>query len=164
MKLQTHHKEWAKLFELEKKYLMRKFKDFPINIEHIGATAICGVPAKPIVDMMVGVPTSKSIKYVYDILTKLGYEDRGGGGVLGQRLFVKGSEEKRTHYIHVTRNNSLYWNEHIAFRDYLRENKRDCEAYSDLKKKLAEKFSDDRTKYTKGKGRFVGNIIKKAKK
>ncbi|MBU0597286.1 GrpB family protein [Patescibacteria group bacterium] len=164
VKLKLNHKEWEKLFEFEKKYLISKFKDYPIIVEHVGATSIYGVSAKPIIDMMIGMSPNLSIKYVYNKLIELGYEDRGRGGVSGQRLFVKGPEEKRTHYLHITRNNSDYWREHIIFRDYLRKHKIDREAYSNLKKKLAKKFSDNRAEYTKSKGKFINNIIMRATK
>ena len=112
---------------------------------------------------MMAVPSNIQ-KIVYKKLNVLGYLDRGQQGVRGQHLFVKGSENKRTHYLHLTGENSKFWKEHIMFRDYLREHKTARDEYDKLKKKLAKEFSERRSLYTKAKADFIGCIIKKAKK
>ena len=163
VKLSRHHKEWGRLFRKEKELLLSAFKNERIKIEHVGSTAIAGISAKPIIDMLMAVPSNIQ-KVFYKKLKELGYLDRGQQGVRGQRLFVKGSENKRTHYLHLTGENSKFWKEHILFRDYLREHKIARDEYNVLKKKLAEKFANRRSLYTKAKAEFIEGIIKKAKK
>jgi len=163
VKLTSHHKQWAKLFEKEKNILLLTLGDIKTNIEHVGSTAIPGVLAKPIIDMMLGISKSEQTEMIYKKLQELGYEDRGEQGIPGQRLFVRGPEENRTHYLHITKLNSDFWQEHILFRDYLKQNKEARDEYNQLKKNLAEKYSDKRELYTKAKADFIQNIIDKAK-
>ena len=92
-------------------------------IEHVGSTAIPGVPAKPIIDTAVGVKTLATAQRMKRIFTRLGYEYRGKQGARGRELFVKGPEHRRTHHAHVTRYESTFWHDHLLFRDYLRAHK-----------------------------------------
>jgi len=163
VKLIADHKKWKELFEKEKKTLLSIFEDLEIQIEHVGSTAIPGVLAKPIIDMMLGFSKPEQTEIIYKKLEELGYEDRGERGVPGRRLFVKGPEEKRTHYLHVTKIDNSFWQEHIIFRDYLRQNQKGRDEYNKLKQDLAEKFSDKRELYTKAKSDFIQNIINKAR-
>jgi len=103
VKLSSHHKQWAKLFETEKENLLSALNQFKANIEHVGSTAIPGVPAKPIIDMLLFIPDNINVQKIHDILEKQGYENRGEQGVPGRQIFVKGPEENRTHYLHVTK-------------------------------------------------------------
>jgi len=158
VKLTSHHKEWIKLFKKEKKFLLATLNN-NIIIEHIGSTAVPGVLAKPIIDMLLGVSSPKQSKKIYKLLKNIGYEDRGEQDISGRRLFVKGPEENRTHYLHVTDKDSDSWKESILFRDYLRQRKETRDKYNRLKKELAEKFSDNRKQYTKAKSNFIQEVI-----
>lgn len=162
VKLSKHRKEWARLFEKEKKLLLKTFGDRIIAIEHIGSTAIPGVPAKPIIDMIVAVPSLNNAitKRFVAPLQKLGYtymhkfSDR--------HFFAKGPEVKRTHHLNLVKVNSLTgWADHNFFRDYLRRSKSARNKYAALKIKLAKQFSEDRASYTKGKEKFIQKIINK---
>lgn len=119
VKLCRQHKEWVKLYRKERDLLLSALSNQKVRVEHVGSTAIPGVWAKPIIDIVLSAPANQ-LKMVYRILKQIGYIDRGEQGRQGRRLFVRGPEEKRTHYLHVTRNNSKVWEEHILFRDYLR--------------------------------------------
>lgn len=96
-------------------------------------------------------------------LEDLGYEYRHDAGVKGRHFFAKGSEENRTHYVHVEEFRKDLWNNHIIFRDYLREHKEAVREYNKIKEELAEKYSDDRDTYVENKSSFIKKIIKKAK-
>ena len=157
------HDEWARLFEIEKQLLLKTFGNRIIAIEHVGSTAIPGVPAKPLIDMNVAV-SSLSDEYIEEgvaPLENLGYHymhkfpDR--------HFFAKGSEERRTHHLNLVEPDSDEWRNSILFRDYMRRNKRACEEYAALKEKLAERFSEDRASYTKAKEEFIQKIIELAK-
>ena len=77
---------WQHLF-LKKKYLQSLLKEHSINIEHIGSTAIPGLSAKPIIDILIVVKDSKSIDEFTHELSGLGYESKGERGVIGNRYF-----------------------------------------------------------------------------
>jgi GrpB-like predicted nucleotidyltransferase (UPF0157 family) len=162
VKLVSYHKQWKDDFVIEKKFLQENLGK-EIIIEHVGSTAIPGVVAKPIIDMMLALPENENPEIIYNKLSEIGYIDRGAQGVEDRRLFVKGPEEKRTHYLHVTKKESDFWDEHILFRDYLLKNKESREEYNKIKKELEQKHSDNRKLYTKAKSDFIQSIIGKAR-
>jgi GrpB-like predicted nucleotidyltransferase (UPF0157 family) len=92
-------------------------------------------------------------------LNTIGYEDKGDGGVPGRRFFVKGPEAKRTHHLNFCEMNSFFWISHLAFRDYLERHPGIAKEYCALKRRLADKFPNDRGAYTAGKEEFVRCIL-----
>ena len=163
VKLALFHKKWVELYKQERKFLLAVLEGLDIEIEHVGSTAISGVSAKPIIDIMIAVLKDSETKKVYNILKKAGYKNKGAQGVKGRKLFVKGPERKRTHYLHVIKKISKEYNKLIFFRDYLKSHKKARDEYNELKKQLAEKFSHNRPLYTKAKSDFINKVIKEAK-
>lgn len=161
---------WASYFRKQKKILEETFGDTILAIEHVGSTAIPGMPAKPIIDIDVGVRSLKDIVAMRKKFKALAYEHRpfvrGGTKkeLKKQELFVIGSEAKRTHHIHVAVFDSDYWNNDILFRDYLRAHPARARDYAALKQKLAKKFARNRANYTAGKQSFIAETIRLAKK
>lgn len=164
VKLASHHKQWVALFEEEKQCILSILKGIEVSIEHVGSTAVQGLKAKPILDMVLAVSAPAQTKKVYKILEKNGYRDRGELGIADRHLFIRGPEDWRTHHLHVTLKNSNFWVEHILFRDYLRAHKSALTRYNTLKKKLAKQFANDRESYTKAKRDFIQGILVKSKK
>jgi len=170
VKLVPHNPKWAELFEKEKQLLKNTFGDTIIAIEHVGSTAIPGIPAKPIIDMNVGVGSLEVARGMKEKFEQLGYEHRPfvpghtKGELKWQELFVKGPEAKRTHHAHVTVFDNNYWKTDLLFRDYLRKNSARAEQYAELKEKLAEKYADDRGTYTKSKEQFIKETLELARK
>ena len=156
--------EWKKLFKAEKSALKEVLGDRFIATEHVGSTAIPGIKAKPILDLMLAIPDLENWKWVQEPLSKLGYEFRRDfREEQGHILFVKGLEENRTHYLKITEPNSDFWTEHILFRDYLINNPQYREEYQNLKEKLFNAHAGNREPYTKGKEDFVRKILKLAR-
>ena len=163
VKLSPYNAGWLKIFEKEKVLLFSTLGDLVIDIQHIGSTAIPGMPAKPIVDMMASIPDFQRIEKYIQPLKKLGYEDRGQQGVPDRYIFVKGDEERRTHHLNLTEKDSSFWKEHILFLDYLHTHKEAVDEYAKLKTDLAKNFPDDRNSYTSAKAEFVKKIVEQAK-
>ena len=164
VKLLPHNKKWKKLFAKEKAALENKLNGLVVDIQHIGSTSIFGIPAKPIIDMSLGLRKLRDAKKLIKPLATLGYEWRKGVSGPNQQLFVKGPEEKRTHYLHVMRYNGGVWRHDILFRDYLRKDPPRAKDYAVLKEKLAAQYADNRGTYTKKKAEFILETIKIAKK
>lgn len=170
VKLVPHNPKWAELFEEEKRLLKNTFGDTIIAIEHIGSTAIAGIPAKPIIDMNIGVESLGVARSMKEELEKLGYEHRPfvpghtKEELKWEELYVKGPETKRTHYAHVTVYGNNYWKTHLLFRDYLRENPARAQQYAQLKEELAQKYPEDRGTYTENKEPFVNKTLEMARK
>lgn len=164
VRLEEAHDEWAKDFAEEKKLLIETLGEHIQAIEHVGSTAIPGVPAKPIIDIRIAISSldDSHIEEFVEPLKKLGYSymhkypDR--------HFFAKGPEENRTHHISIVRADSeIGWRDAILFRDYLRQNKKAREEYSSLKEKLAQQFAEDRASYTKAKETFIAKINRQAR-
>ena len=173
VKLLPHDSEWAEIFAREKQLLKKTFGNTIIAIEHVGSTAIPGIPAKPIIDMNIGVRSLKIARNMKNKFKKIGYEYRPVNPLISKRqkkqlkwqeLYVKGPESKRTHFAHVTVYNSDYWRRDLLFRDYLRRNPPRAEEYANLKRKLAKKYPKNRMKYTENKDKFIQETIKIVKK
>ena len=159
VKLLPHNKEWENIFKIEEKKLRKLF----CQVEHVGSTAIKGIKAKPIIDIIAAVPAVAKAKEQAKALKRLGYELRPLSSNRRQMLFVKGKEDQRTHYLHLIRAEGKLWRDYIFFRDYLSKNKNAARSYEKLKMELAEKFAANRPKYTKAKNKFIKKILKNNK-
>lgn len=162
VRLVPYNPRWKDAFIREKRRIKKALARKAKGIEHIGSTAIPGVWAKPIMDIQVGIDNIQNYRACAGPLHRLGYVFRGSS-FAGERLFVKGPESKRTHYLHMTRKGSRYWVLHLRFRDYLRRNREAAGEYSGLKKRLFRRFKSNRKRYTDGKGKFVRSILRKAR-
>ncbi|MDD5218473.1 MAG: GrpB family protein [Candidatus Omnitrophica bacterium] len=164
VKLCEHHDEWAELYEQEKQLLKNIFGDKIIEMEHIGSTAIPGVPAKPIIDINTAIKSldKETVDEFIEPLQKVGYTYMHE--YPNRKFFVKGPEEKRTHHLNLVEvGNQTDWHDKILFRDYLNSHQEARDEYGKLKLDLASKFADDRESYTKAKENFILEIIKKAR-
>jgi GrpB-like predicted nucleotidyltransferase (UPF0157 family) len=160
--LKKHHKEWAIAFEKERANLKKRVGDVALDIQHVGSTSIPNLSAKPIVDILMAVLSLSDVSKIRVTLENMGYEYRENGSDDMQVLFVKGSEEKRTHYLHITEFESSEWKNSIAFRDYLRTHPEEVQCYEKLKQELAAQYSDNRGLYTIGKKDYFENVFLKA--
>lgn len=162
VKIEPYNCSWKEEYSKEEKILQSIIGDYVIDIQHVGSTSIEGLDSKPIIDIAVGVKSIVEVDKFTSLLVNEGYDLRGNAGYEGRIMFAKGSEELRTHYIHIEEINGELWNNHIYFRDYLRLNPKYIEEYSNLKKELASKFVEDRGSYTAAKNQFISQILKKA--
>ena len=142
--------------------LKKSLKEFNItNIEHIGSTAVPGLPAKPIIDIMAKVSSFDKTGQVEITLEPFGwnYVPHELDQNEWRRFFVKVENNKRTAHLHLVLNDSSRWDEHIKFRNILISNPALKNEYALLKKKLAEVYSGDREAYTKAKADFIVKVL-----
>ncbi len=156
--------QWRTEYVKESGLLKSVIGQYVLDIQHVGSTSIEGLDAKPIIDIAVAVESLDKVNYFKGALEQIGYEYKGNAGIEGRIMFAKGSEDLRTHYLHVEVIHGPIWENHIYFRDYLRLHKEYIKEYSDLKKALAIKFQEDRGSYTKEKDKFITFILEKAKR
>jgi GrpB-like predicted nucleotidyltransferase (UPF0157 family) len=154
--------DWPIYFQAERDLLRSTLGASVLEIRHIGSTAIPGMPAKPILDILAAVGNLADVSDFIDPLLKLGYEDKGDGRVAGRRYFVKGTEEARTHHLNFYEMNSPGWTTHILFCEYLKSHTEVAREYAELKENLANLFPTDRTSYADGKKSFVAAVVEKA--
>lgn len=129
-------------------------------LEHIGSTAIPGISAKPTIDLMAGSAELKVDEEAVAALARLGYRYLGEYGIAGRHFFRKGSPP--THHLHWVRKGGDFWHKQVVFRDYMRAAPDDARAYEDLKKGLAVKFHNDRSRYTAAKTDFIVGALERA--
>jgi GrpB-like predicted nucleotidyltransferase (UPF0157 family) len=158
----AYNPEWRTLYKAEAQTITNVLGAEVFRIHHIGSTAIPGILAKPIIDIMVEVHDITKIEAFNPALMELGYQPRGENGIPGRRFFTKNTAGSRTHHIHIYQVEHQEIARHLKFRDYLLAHPEDVLAYSQLKEALVEKFRDDPTSYTNGKDEFVNKIDRRA--
>jgi GrpB-like predicted nucleotidyltransferase (UPF0157 family) len=159
VELKSYQPEWKRLYEAEIEQLQSIAGDRLLDFEHIGSTAIEGMAAKPIIDLLAVVENMETARDLIPVLEEHEYEYRPDGNVRGRLFFAKGPRTNRTHYLSLTERDSDFYAEKIAFREYLRTHPDAAAEYEGLKRKLANEHSDDRDEYTEKKGAFIEDIL-----
>ncbi len=149
---------WPDLFAAEAERLRRILGGNLAAVFHIGSTAVPGLRAKPIIDIMPAALDLDEVDRRRADFEALGYEALGEFGIPGRRYFRKGGDE-RTHQIHVFRHTDAQaLTRHLAFRDYLRSHGGVARAYANLKTELARRYPTDIDGYCLGKEDFVRRV------
>jgi GrpB-like predicted nucleotidyltransferase (UPF0157 family) len=130
-------------------------------IEHIGSTAVPGLAAKPVIDIMAGVETLESSRDAIQAAATLGYCYFPYQASI-RHWMCKPSDAFRTHHLHLVPVSSPQWLRPIAFRNYLRAHPDVAAEYEQLKRAFALKFRLDREAYTKAKSSFIDAITAEA--
>ena len=163
VQLKQYSPEWKTLFEQEADLLRATMDVAALQVDHIGSTAIVGMSAKPIIDLVVVVSSLNEAGVWIPRLEALGYEHRATDDVVDRLFFAKGPQSHRTHHLSLTEARSEFYTEKVLFRDYLGSHREAFDGYLELKQKLAQRYPTDRCSYTEGKRRFVERVIRLAK-
>lgn len=159
--VENYDPNWVEKYTRAAQRLKSVFGAELTAIYHIGSTAIPGIMAKPIIDILIAVRDIELVDALNPALQQLGYEACGEFGIPGRRYFRRGGDE-RTHHVHVFQQGNAHISRHLAFRDYLCAHPEDALAYSDLKVRLAAAHRDDIHAYMEGKHAFIQAIDHKA--
>jgi GrpB-like predicted nucleotidyltransferase (UPF0157 family) len=133
------------------------------GVHHVGSTAVPGLSAKPIIDIMAVVADLPSSQPCIDILAGLHYlyapyrADE-------MHWFCKPDPEHRTHHLHLVPTGSERFRNVLAFRDHLRTHPDAATGYESLKQQLAARFPDDRNAYTDGKAALIAELTATARR
>ena len=163
VELEEFNLDWSKEYEKEEKLLKEVLGDLILEIHHVGSTSIKGLKAKPIIDILLVIDNLSKIEEVERILVNYGYTNMGGQGIEDRYFFPKGSDDARTHYVHIVEPKSNTYYNQLLFKRYLLEHEEYIKEYCNLKQELALKYADDRKKYTASKASFINRIIDLAK-
>ena len=148
--------------------------DLIVTIEHFGSTAVPGLPAKPIIDLLVGVRSLPEARArAIPALESLGYAYWADDPAPDRLFFVKGLPPygPRTHHVHLVdlsmsqdpRLGNFTFADRLLFRDYLRVHPEEAQRYAALKRDLSAQFAEDREAYTNGKTDYVYGVMQKAR-
>jgi GrpB-like predicted nucleotidyltransferase (UPF0157 family) len=129
-------------------------------VEHVGSTAVPGLEAKPIVDLLAGLRSLELPRDRLDAMERLGYEFLGEHGLPGRLYFRKGSP--RSHHVHAVETGGAHWIRHLAVRDYLRAKGDEARRYAGEKRRAAALAGGDRDAYYDGKAAYVEALERRA--
>lgn len=157
--------EWRKMFEDERRVLQTALGKGSTRIEHIGSTAVAGLAAKPVIDLMVGLEDFSIADSLVPKIESLGYEyiQKYEDVMPFRRFFIKERGGMRTHQIHMVGIGGEFWEGLILFRDYLRQNPDVAAKYASLKRELAEREWEDVNEYADAKTGFIREIEREAR-
>jgi GrpB-like predicted nucleotidyltransferase (UPF0157 family) len=161
---------WPKLFEEERDHLWSCLpRNLVMKIEHFGSTAVPGLAAKPIIDILVEVASlEETRRRIAPLLEAQGYDyfwrpSWGDSTPPFYAWFIKRDETgTRTHHIHMVEAHFEHW-DRLLFRDYLLQHPDIAHEYAELKKRVAKHHDRDRVAYTRAKTEFILGVTAKAK-
>lgn len=171
---------WVERFESERDLIYRTCgRDAFVRIEHVGSTSVPGLAAKPIIDMMPGlrslddapplIPLFESIGYRYVPEFERPIPELNDPGMPFRRYFRKDLNGARAFHAHMVEAGSVFWTNHLRFRNYLRVEPDVAREYADLKRAIAAEFnaaltpaSNTNAGYTDRKSAFVEDVVRRA--
>lgn len=159
VELSSYNPQWPASFEVEKAWLKSLVDQWlQGSIEHVGSTAVPGLVAKPVIDIMAGVKSLEASRPAIDVLKGQGYQYFPYKPDV-MHWFCKPSDAFRTHHVHLIPYQSPLWQDRIRFRDALRSNPEIASKYASLKHKLAVRYRYDRGAYTQAKWPFIQWVL-----
>jgi GrpB-like predicted nucleotidyltransferase (UPF0157 family) len=154
--------EWPRQFDQERAVLGSVFAGTEAAIEHVGSTAVPGLGAKPVVDIMVGLSHLAEAEGRIAALDAADYKyvQKHERQFPERRYFRKPRLGPSGYHLHCVIKGSEFWVRQLAFRDYLRAHPESAAAYYELKRELAVRLS--REEYTEAKSPFIEGILASA--
>jgi GrpB-like predicted nucleotidyltransferase (UPF0157 family) len=136
-----------------------------VGIEHFGSTAIPGMAAKPVIDILIAVRSlARAKREVVQPVQSLGYVYWNDNPKPDRMFFVKGMPphgSARTHHVHVCEPEGEMWRRRLVFRDHLRADADEAHRYEALKRRLAAQYAADRERYTEAKSAYIEEVYRK---
>ena len=157
VELHEHSTEWATRAGEWIATIRRALLVLDTRVEHVGSTAVPGLIAKPVIDLLVSVPDLAAERAYRPALESLGLVLRAREP--DHLFFRPPAGQPRAVHVHVCATGSAWEREHLAFRDQLRARPDIAAAYAELKRRLALDFRSDRAAYTDGKATFIRSLI-----
>lgn len=159
IRLAPYDPAWPDRFERERVLLDATIGPWVTGgIHHVGSTAVPGLDAKPIVDILAGVSALDTSRECFGRLAEAGYlyapyrpEE--------MHWFCKPNPSRREYHLHLVPVGSVRFRDEISFRDRLLASPQISREYADLKHSLAARFADDRDAYTEAKGDFIARVL-----
>lgn len=161
-----HDPSWTERFGAEKSRILATLGHLADGgvverLEHIGSTAVPGMPAKPCVDIVMAAWPMPLPPEAVAALEGLGYTYRGENGIPGREYFTQGPHD---FHLHVVQGDSDFITDHLLFRDFLRAEPAAARRYAATKRELAARFPDERDRYQAGKSPLIEELLDAARR
>ncbi len=150
---------WPEAFENQRRRIVEALGALAVRVDHIGSTAVEGLPAKPIVDIDVSVDDPDNEAIYVPALTSAGFRLRVREP--GHRML---RTPARDVHVHICASGSAWERRHLLFRDWLRESPADRELYASTKRTLAARDWSDMNAYADAKSEVIGEISERAER
>ena len=160
VRLVDYDDAWPRLFEAERERLVafvRATTGRHVYLEHIGSTAVPGLVAKPVLDMLAAPWLGDDLDPLIPAFQAAGYVYRPLQSTPERHFFRRG--DPRQYHLHLTPLGSQVWRDQLAFRNTLRRDPVVASTYAALKRELAERYPTDREAYIEGKTTFVRGAL-----
>jgi len=160
--VEEYSSDWEAEFRRIEASLNSKLCGKVLAIEHVGSTSVRGLAAKPIIDIDVVIEDSSYFDDVRSSLELLGYRYEGDLGISGRESFkYEGEATFMQHHLYVCAQDSSELKRHLTFREHLREDKDDREAYGSIKKLAARLYPRNIDAYIETKAPIIKEIYRK---
>jgi GrpB-like predicted nucleotidyltransferase (UPF0157 family) len=166
VQLVAYDPAWPGLFAAEASRLRAALPgDLVLGVEHFGSTAVPGMEAKPIIDILIAVASIARAKAAAVApICGLGYLYWEDNPKRDRMFFVKGLPPhgaRRTHHVHLTEPGGEMWRRRLALRDHLRAHPEEARRYEAVKRDLAARHADDREAYTEAKSAYLEPLYRR---
>ena len=162
VRCELYSERWKSEFCRIKAMLIDSLGDLIIDIEHVGSTSVEGVMAKPIIDIDIVFDSYTVLPMIIKRLKTIGFIHEGDCGVKDREAFKRNYEDEYLPYhLYACPKNSKELLRHLSFREYLKVNVNEREAYGNIKMDLAKRFPKDIDSYMAGKNECIRCIYEK---
>ena len=158
--LVAYNPTWPTLFAEAKAQILQAVAPHVQTVHHVGSTAVPGLCAKPIIDILVGVHDWGEARVTIAPLQRIGWEFRGQRGIPRRHYFViRLPDGRRTHHLHMLELTSTPYADMLAFRNHLRTHPTAATQYAALKRRLATHPEPHPGAYQQFKAPFIQRIL-----
>ncbi|WP_047248610.1 GrpB family protein [Chromobacterium subtsugae] len=159
----AYNPAWPQRFQAERQRMQAALGPLAnaSRIEHIGSTAVPGLAAKPVIDIMLGLPKLNDLEPYFPALAAAGFhrQPQRAAAMPDRHDFTQPVLPPRQAHLHAVALDSDFWRDKLAFRDALRADGHLAEHYADLKRRLARTHGGDRAAYTNAKSGFIASVL-----
>lgn len=150
---------WPARYRVEAEVLRVALAALAPAVEHVGGTAVPGLAARPVIDMLLGLSAPMLIDAFTSRLANFGYTLLPPGPAGAPRLLVRQVRAVRTHHVQVVETHSDDWHRVLLLRDLLRHDEALAHQYTQVKLDLMRDHPGDALAYANGKASFIRSII-----
>lgn len=153
---------WPALADAELRRVSEALGEVAVRLEHVGSTAVPGLAAKPILDLLLSVDAIEPRERYVEPLERLGYLFAPAPESPSRHFFAKPPQRPRTHHLHVVEAGGEHEFRHVAVRDFLRTDADEAARYAALKRQVVARHPQDRLAYIEGKDGYVTALEQRA--